>query len=307
MNTRRNWIVLGVALVLGAAAAFLSLSYLNKQKAALAARANQTTEMVAVLVAKRPLSRGDALTGQTVAVRDVPKEYAHSLALKPGDFEAVDGQLLAYPLRPGEQVLSAAIVGGANAFSTRVEPGRRAVTLPVDEISSISGLVEPGDLIDLMLTLPNTGKRVAPIPILDGVEVMATGQRQMNDPRTGETRRYSTVTLNTTPDQARNVIAAREMGKLTALLRNRKDRPAGAVHEVDVTGGVGDLPSASPMPRMGRPGPVTPEVQVIYGGNGKPSTQGRILNPAGGNAQPSPTDEAQAPQPIVTPAPGGAR
>ncbi len=296
--TRRTWIILVVALVLGGASAMLSLSYLNRQKAAIAAKANlESGEKVQMMVAKRPLGRGDAISAETVAAREIPVEYSHSLALKAADFDRVEGKLLAYPIKAGEMILPSLIQGGAASFSARVEPGRRAVTMQVDEISSISGLVEPGDLIDLLLTASQGSRRSAPVPVLLGVEVMATGQRVANDPRTGESRRYSTVTLNTTPEQARNVISAREMGKITALLRNPKDKPAGAVEEVDVSlleDGPAAAQAAAP---RGRPAPPpAPEVQVLYGGAGKSSSQGKVMT----NLSGAPAD---APPPAAVPAP----
>lgn len=295
--TRRTWIILVVALVLGGASAMLSLSYLNRQKAAIAAQANlESGQKVQMIVAKRPLGRGDAISAETVAAREIPVEYAHSLALKASDFDRIEGKLLAYPIKAGEMILPSLIQGGAATFSARVEPGRRAVTMQVDEISSISGLVEPGDLIDLLLTTSQGGRRSAPVPVLLGVEVMATGQRVANDPRTGETRRYSTVTLNTTPEQARNVISAREMGKITALLRNPNDKPAGAVEEVDVSM-LDDGPAAPSAAPRGRPAPPpAPEVQVLYGGGGKSSSQGKVMsNLSGAPAADAPPPAAAAP------------
>ncbi|MDZ7813015.1 MAG: Flp pilus assembly protein CpaB [Ideonella sp.] len=295
--TRRTWIILVVALVLGGASAMLSLSYLNRQKEAIAARANlESGQKVQMMVAKRPLGRGDAITEDNVAAREVPVEYAHSLALKASDFDRVEGKLMAYSIKAGEMILPSLIQGGAATFSARVEPGRRAVTLQVDEISSISGLVEPGDLIDLLVTTPQGSRRSAPIPVLLGVEVMATGQRVANDPRTGESRRYSTVTLNTTPEQARNVISSREMGRITALLRNPKDKPTGAVEEVDVSMLDDGAASPSAAPR-GRPAPPpAPEVQVLYGGAGKSSSPGKVLS----NLSGAPT-EAPPPAAATTP------
>lgn len=277
--TRRTWIILVVALVLGGASAMLSLSYLNRQKAAIAAQANVASGVkVQMMVARRPLGRGDAITAETVAAREIPIEFSHSLALKADDFDRVEGKLMAYPVKAGEMILPSLIQGGAATFSARVEPGRRAVTMQVDEISSISGLVEPGDLIDLLLTPHQGARRSGPAPVLMGVEVMATGQRVANDPRTGESRRYSTVTLNTTPEQARNVISAREMGKITALLRNPKDKPTGAVEEVDVSL-LDDGPAMPTAGSRGRPAPqAAPEVQVLYGGSGGKSTsQGKVM------------------------------
>src|SRR3546814_15321073 len=59
-------------------------------------------------------------------------------------------------------------------FSNRLGQGRRAITMPVDVINSVSGLLEPGDLIDLYVSFEYRRKRIT-APLLQGVMVLATG------------------------------------------------------------------------------------------------------------------------------------
>jgi pilus assembly protein CpaB len=143
-------------------------------------------------------------------------------------------------------------------FSARVEAGRRAITVPVDEINSISGLLEPGDLIDLMVTVDQKGKKIT-IPLMQSVQVMATGQRSVDDPKSGERKVYSTVTLDTDPKQAQNVIVARDAGRLTALLRNPLDKTS-------VNGGQGDLSALLGATPVDATSTASQEVPVLYGG-----------------------------------------
>ena len=225
----------------------------------LAIEARAKGNLVNVVVAKRDLPKGAQLTNDSVAVRGVPAEFAQSLAVTPEGFDRLDGQVLAYPVKSGEMILWGLIEGKrVPTFSTRVDEGHRAMTVPVDEINSISGLLEPGDVIDLMATVSQKDKKIT-FPLLQGVEVMATGQRSVDDPKSGTRRDYSTVTLNTTPEQAKNIIVARDAGKITALLRNPKDKQA-LGETVDVAALLG-LKSST---RAGMAD--IREVPVLYGG-----------------------------------------
>ena len=265
----KTWIVLSVALGIGLLAAFAASSYLSSRVEAIEARAKG--KMVNVVVAKSDLAKGAKLTTDTVAVRAVPMEFAQSLAVTPDGFDRIDGQVLAYPVKSGEMILWGLMEGKkVPTFSTRVDAGQRAITVPVDEINSISGLLEPGDVIDLMATVTLKSKKIT-FPLLQSVQVMATGQRSVDDPKSGTRRDYSTVTLNTTPEQAKNVIVARDAGKITALLRNPQDKQSFA-ETVDVAALLG---------LKGTEGTNSAkEVPVLYGGRGsKLPQEGLTLAP----------------------------
>lgn len=225
LTMNKTWIVLSVALSIGLLAALGARGYLNNQMAAIEARAKGKT--INIIVAKRDLAKGTKLSSDTVAVRPIPIDYAHSTAISPNEFDRMDGQTLAYNVKAGEMILWGVLEGKrAPSFSARVAAGHRAITVPVDEINSISGMLEPGDIIDLMITVNQKDKKIT-IPLLQSVQVMATGQRASDQPQGeehSERRQYATITLNTTFEQAKNVIAAREVGKLTALLRNPEDK-----------------------------------------------------------------------------------
>lgn len=257
LRPNKTWVVLGAALGIGLLAALAARSYLSSRMAELEAKARGRT--VSVVVAKSDLVKGTKLSPETVAVRNVPMEFAHSSAILPDQFERVEGQALAFNVKSGEMVLWSLLEGKrAPTFSARVEAGRRAITVPVDEINSMSGLLEPGDLIDLMVTVDQKGRKVT-LPLMQGVQVMATGQRSVDDPKSGERRIYSTVTLDTDPREARNIIVARDAGRITALLRNPQDRmpPQENVRDLAALLGAGSGPSG-----------YAPEIPVLYGGRG---------------------------------------
>ena len=255
----KTWIVLGVALGIGLLAALAARSYLSSRMEAIEARAKG--KMVNVVVAKRDLSRGTKLSADSVAVRAIPVDYAQSLAVTPDAFDRVDGQVLAYPVKAGEMILWGLMEGKkVPTFSSRVETGHRAMTVPVDEINSISGLLEPGDIVDLIATIDKKGKKTT-FPLLQNVQVIATGQRSVDDPKSGQRREYSTVTFDITPEQAQNVIVARDLGKITALLRNPQDKQTFG-KEWDVAALLGLKDAAK------NGGADDRQVPVLYGGRG---------------------------------------
>lgn len=254
-------IVLAAAIGIGLVAALGARSYLTGRVADLEARSRGRN--VAVVVAQTDLLKGARLSSSSVAVRNIPMEFAHSSAISPENFERADGQALAFNVKAGEMILWGLLEPRKPpTFSARLEAGRRAITVPVDEINSISGLLEPGDLIDLIVTLDQDGKKVT-VPLMQTVQVLATGQRAVDDPKSGERKIYSTVTLDTDPKQAQNVIAARETGRITALLRNPQDKTHFA--------------SAAPANVVNRQ---AQEVPVLYGGrSAKFPSEGLNLRP----------------------------
>lgn len=256
MRIHRNWLVLGAALVVGVVAALTVQRYIKNHMAALQPRTGGDT--VSLVVANAQLNKGARLDASNVAVRKVPREWAHSQGIKPADFERIETAVLATGASPGEVILWSQLEGKPSpSFSTRLALGRRAVTVPVDEISSISGMVAPGDAVDLMASLRQDGK-VVMLPVLQDVKVLATGTQVQPGKVTedGKPRSYTTVTLDATPEDARRIMAAREVGKLTALLRAPGDSGHHGLRRADAHAVLGVA--------GGGAGP--PGVPVLYGG-----------------------------------------
>ena len=248
----KTTIVLGLALVIGVVAALAANRFLSARIDAIEARSR--TAMVEVVVARTDLPKGQEIGPGNVALRPIPRDYAHSNALTNDSFGSAVGRKLAYNIKGGEMLLSSMLEASKPAtFSGRVGIGWRAMTVAVDEINSISGLLEPGDVIDLIASLERKGNKLT-MPLLQGVQVIATGQRLVDDPVTGDRKQYATVTLNVTPSQATTLIAARDGGKITALLRNPGDRQATPGNALDMNALFGQGMNEDP------------EIPVLYGG-----------------------------------------
>jgi pilus assembly protein CpaB len=220
-----------------------------------------------MVVAKTDLGKGSALSADNVAVRPVPKEWVHSGAITPDQFGRAEGSVLAYPANSGEPLIWSQLEGQRTpTFSSRLGQGRRAVTVPVDEISSLSGMVEPGDLIDIVVSLKKDSKNFT-FTLLQSVTVLATGTKASPDDQDpGGRRTFTTITLDTTPEDAKRVIAAREVGRVTALLRAPNDASSVSKDRSDALSLLG---LASGFSSTGS------SVPVIYGGG--PITEGQRM------------------------------
>jgi pilus assembly protein CpaB len=221
----RSLVLLLAALALGGLSAFGVKRFIQHQMEEVEARGKG--RMVRVLVPKEDLPKGAPLTQAAVAAREVPADWAHSNAITPQQFDRVENQKLAYPAVRGEMILWSMLEGQrAPSFSARLPAGRRAITVPVDEVNSISGMLQPGDRIDLIVSA-RKDSRAYMFPLLQNVVVLATGSQAVpagdTSGKEGGRRSYTTITLDASPQDAQRVLAAREIGKLAALLRSPGD------------------------------------------------------------------------------------
>lgn len=266
----RALLVLSVALLVGLLAAWAARAYLGQRMAEIEAQGK--VKMVSLVVAKHTLTPGERLSSDNLAVRSVPSAWQQSLAVTPEQFDGVEGQAIGVNLNAGEMLMWPMLMHkSAPTFSARVASGRRAVTVPVDEINSISGMLEPEDRIDLLLTLHLTNKASA-VVLMRQIRVLATGQRVVQDKQSdGNELTYSTVTLDVTPKEAENLILAREVGKLTALLRHPEDRSgaSGMVTEVSLLIG-----------SSGGDAGVKREIPILYGGSNNTLAEQNVNLPA---------------------------
>src|SRR5690606_31666057 len=169
---------------------------------------------------------GTPLTSQSVAVREVPGAFLHAEAIRAERWGELSGRVLARSLQGGEPVLKAHLAQElAAGFSMQLEPGMRALTFPVDEESSISGMLAPGDRIDIFFTTTN-GNEATTLPLLANVQVVATGMRTRtneNHPGLQDQRQYRTVTVTVTPQDAAKITLAQDAGRITLALRQPED------------------------------------------------------------------------------------
>jgi pilus assembly protein CpaB len=272
----RSWVILLGALVFGGLAVFASSRYIQQTLSTERAKLNPQVEMVDVVVAKSELERGTNVGSENMAVRQVPREFVPGTAVAPGEFANVEGARLAVDMRAGEILLKGTLEGADTAtFATKVRDGVRAMTVAVDEVNSISGMLQPGDRIDLFFTarppLRPGASQLQPeqtLVLMQNVLLLATGRQVRpsigENGQPGATRSYSTVTIEASPHDAQRLILAQKSGALTAVLRGPTDKEPLLAASMDSR----DLFGMRPVARVAKPGAPDPRVEMIIGGKG---------------------------------------
>ena len=218
LKANRNVVFIVVALVLGLVAALVAVRYVQN---AVLARTAAPVDTVAVAVPKADMEPGSIVTVADLAVREVPAD-----AVTPDNVADYSGRMLRAPVREGAPLGASALVPLYDQFSKVIGKGNVGYTLQVDETNSISGMIAPGDHVDILLTVEQeqTGARV--LPLLEDVNVLATGNRVGETPASEDQQGYSNITLELTPVQAQRLTVAAKAGSMRVMLRQVEDRGA---------------------------------------------------------------------------------
>ncbi|TCB38029.1 Flp pilus assembly protein CpaB [Acinetobacter sp. ANC 4910] len=177
---------------------------------------------VTYVVASKELLAGSLISADTVSQRNIPSDYQQSNAVLATDFDSIDGLPLKVDLKPGDIVMYS-MVDAKKDIAKLISPGRRALTIPVDDESSISTMLKPGDLIDLMVTL-QSAEKTATVPLMQGVKILATGKQTDVSDEVSDSTGYTNITLDVSADDAKNITLAASMGRISAILRNPDDQ-----------------------------------------------------------------------------------
>ncbi|BDU30685.1 hypothetical protein TUMSATVNIG1_12940 [Vibrio nigripulchritudo] len=143
----------------------------------------------------------------------------------------LDNFVVRKSIQAGQPILKASVIkpGDSQYLASVLTPGMRAVSVPIDPVTGNSGLIKPGNVVDVILTTNIegeglTGRELSSLmskTILGGVRVLAINQSTENltqfKPSEEE---YGTATLETSAKQAEILTVARGMGTLSLSVRS---------------------------------------------------------------------------------------
>lgn len=218
-----NGVMVVASVVLGAAAVYFARNFIEERVNLYKSQLDKEEAMIQVVVPNTPLAQGTVVTKEQLSLREVPASFTHGNALTGDSFASAVGQRLRTGIAPGKPLLWTHLEGGGGTFSDSLVEGNRALTVPVDTINSISGMLQPSDNIDLFLSQTRKGQKEI-YPIMQNLHVLATGRHTEVDKSGQPTgRSYSTITVEVSPKDAKRLVLAQSVGRLTATLRNRED------------------------------------------------------------------------------------
>jgi pilus assembly protein CpaB len=253
----KSWLLMSVSVLFGLTSAWAIQRHLEVKADEIEAKAR--IPQVVRIVAARDLSRSSVLQMDDLATHAFPEPWITADAISVEQAHLLLGKQLNVELKAGQLIHFANTTEkSVAALASRLQPGKRAITIPVDQINSLSGLLSPADVIDLFVTFEHQGKRVTS-PLLTGVQVLATGRDLSSADGLSASRQthFATVTLVTTPDEAVKLVAARQSGTLTAVLSHSRDDARSSMHANPRGGHLAGLLGMEVQPAK--------EVPVMYG------------------------------------------
>src|SRR5580693_2729360 len=217
MNRNRLLLIGFIALALGA---FVSLIvYRTLQSRA----GSKTTQGEDVVVAADDLQVGTKIDDKDIRVVHFP-----SADLPDGRYRQktkVVGRGVVLPIAKGEFILQNKLAGenAGSGLPSLIPPGMRAVSVRVNDTTSVSGFVLPGTRVDVLLTgSPQGSSEPQTTTVLENVAVIATGQRLERN-SAGDPQTTPVITLLVSPDDAQKLTLASNQGHIQLALRNPMD------------------------------------------------------------------------------------
>jgi pilus assembly protein CpaB len=233
---------LGAAVIVAAMVSYLVLRVVKNLESQLLA-AEKGPEKIEVIVATRDLYMGIPIDAEDLAVVEILPGSVDVEKIFLGDSLEL---VVSKGLTPRERILDGEVLRvermarreagvGLNAI---VPPGKRAMTIETDAQSSLSGLLQPGNYVDAIVTIRPDDRSISAKwvteTILQGVKVLAVGDslspvgKADNDDEAAKKRKSRrrgrpTVTLELTLEESEKLALAASRGDIHLVLRSDID------------------------------------------------------------------------------------
>jgi pilus assembly protein CpaB len=184
--------------------------------------------------------------------------------------QQIMGKVSRVKILANEPILESRLAGEGAGLTVRLEAGKRAVALRVDEIVGVSGFIVPDDRVDVILTTTPLGAaqdaKISKI-VLQNKRVLSVAQS--TEQKDGKPQLARSITLEVTPEEAEKLSLASQEGQIALALRGLGDeKPI-----VTIGSNKRDLLSLAAAPQKASggartvPPPDKYRVEVIHGSN----------------------------------------
>jgi pilus assembly protein CpaB len=187
--------------------------------------------MVQYLVAAHPLPAGTLAREEDFTTRSVPSSDVPTEAIVDSQDARIGlhGSLVRRWLDTGTPITAEDVLRPRDRgfLASVLEPGTRAISINVDAETGVSGLIWPGDHVDVVLThdMQNAdpAHKTVSETVLQDVRIIAIDQKIVqgvpnNNTSAGEVAR--TVTLQVAPEQVEKITVGGRLGRLSLAMRS---------------------------------------------------------------------------------------
>jgi len=207
------------ALCSGAVAAVSATQYIHNNINVHRSKLDQRYQVQPFVVASRPLTAGSVISESDLEILSIVPDGIQADAFVPGQLPDLIGTTAKYDLTPGAVILQTHVsFSDYDGLISLVNEGEKLITIAVNALSSISGMLEPEDRVDILFTDANAVLS-STVTLLTDIRVIATGQQVKSDQSVGTSDMgYNTVTLSCKPNECQQLTHAQSHGELSLLM-----------------------------------------------------------------------------------------
>lgn len=139
------------------------------------------------------------------------------------DFSELANRVSRQKIVMGEPILESklAAIGSKAGLSATITPGKRAITVRVNDVIGVAGFALPGSYVDILVSVKQGNAESYTKTVLKNIKVLAVAQDSGVD--NVKPKIVNAVTFELTPEEAETLDRARTVGTLSLTLKNEAD------------------------------------------------------------------------------------
>jgi len=258
MAAKRYSFVFYVAIIVAIGATYAVFKVLESTKA------SSRVATVPVVVASRDINEGEKIDRLALSVAQWPVSTVPVGAY--GRIDSVAGRVARVPVFTGEPLVPGRLApeGTDAGLLTKITPGKRAMSVRINDVTGIAGMIPPNSRVDIALTTTLANAQRTAKLFMSNMRVLAM-QTSVHKSEDGRPIPATVATLEVTPEESELLLVAQAQGSIQLVLRGYGDPDSvitrGAT-TADVERVLRDGPGRTPPPRsMNRMAP--PPTRVV--------------------------------------------
>jgi pilus assembly protein CpaB len=206
------------------------MNYKSRLSQAAVVDPNAQLGSLTVFLAEQPVYIGQRLSDVSLREASWPRQQASEDVVT--DLSQLQGMFAQIDIPQGVPLTKKYLTETSPISTLPVTPGNRAITIEVDATTGLEGLALPGTRVDVFLTYSKEGELTTKV-IVQNARVLSSGgstssfnqQQQLPlDQRVVRPRPVArTITIDVAPKDALRISTARQLGRLSLVMRSNED------------------------------------------------------------------------------------
>lgn len=177
---------------------------------------------VSVVESSVDIKASTEITAEMLVMAEVPQDAVAPNAIT--EIAAAVGKISTGDIYAGQQIISQQLAEpgvSTNELAYLIEPGKKAVTISVSAVSSVAGLIEPGNMVDVIVVYDENAQSSV---VLENISVLSVGKRMKSGSSASPEDVYETITLSLTANETLKLRSEEAKGEISLALRSYEDK-----------------------------------------------------------------------------------